>query len=141
MKELMSQDSPTSRSCTEGIIQWSQEDVYGQVMGPENLGRVRGFGLGSTPGRSRCSLFRTSTLASQDPELVSEVNQLKDQVTQMQMAREKQDNEMTEMRKLIAMLVEGNVHRDNVSNIILKTTSLPVMHKLSVGNGAGNILF
>jgi hypothetical protein len=141
MKELMLQDTPTSRSCTEGIIQWSQEDVYGQVMGLENPGRVRGLGLGPTPDRSRCSSFRASTSASQDLELVSEVNQLKDQVTQMQMAREKQDSEMTEMRKLIAMLMKGNAPRDNVLNIIPKTTSLLVMLKLSVGSGVGDILF
>jgi predicted Mrr-cat superfamily restriction endonuclease len=140
MKELMSQDTSTSRSCTEGIIQWSQEDVYGQVIGPENPGHVRGLGLGPTPGRSRCSSFRASTSASQVPELVSEVNQLKDQVTQMQMARDKQDSEMTEMTKLIAMLMEGNAHRENAPNIISKTTFLPVMPKLSVGNGTCDIL-
>jgi hypothetical protein len=59
----------------------------------------------------------------------------------MQMAREKQDSEMTKIRKLIAMLMEGNAHRDNAPNIISKTTSLPVMHKLSVGNGTSDILF
>jgi hypothetical protein len=50
-------------------------------MGPENPGCVRGLGLGPTPDRSRSSSCRASTSASQDPELVSEVNQLKAQVT------------------------------------------------------------
>jgi hypothetical protein len=74
MKELTSQDTPSSRSCMHGIIPWSPKDVYGQVMGLENLGRVRGLGLETTPSGSRCSSFRASTSASQDPELVTEVN-------------------------------------------------------------------
>lgn len=65
----------------------------------------------------------------------SEVNQLKaqvmqmqmaheNQVTQMQMAHEKQESETTEMRKLIVMLMEGNAHRNNAPSIIPNTTSL-----------------
>jgi len=76
-----------------------------------------------------------------DPELVSEVNQLKAQVPQMQMAHEKQESEMNQMRKLIAMLVEGNAHRDNEPNNIPNTTSPPMMPKSFVGSGACDILF
>jgi hypothetical protein len=57
-------DTPTSRSCTHGIIPWSLKDVYRQVMGPKNLRRVHGLGLGPTPNRSRCSSSRASTSAS-----------------------------------------------------------------------------
>jgi hypothetical protein len=49
---------------------------------------------------------------------------------------------MTQIRKLLAMLVEGNAYRDNAPNIIPNTTSPSMMPKshLWVG-GAGYILF
>jgi hypothetical protein len=50
-------------------------------MGVKYLGRVRGVGMGPTPGRSSSSLSRASTSASHDPGLVShEVSQFQAQV-------------------------------------------------------------
>jgi hypothetical protein len=57
----------------------------------------------------------------------------------MQMAHEKQECEMTQIRKIIAMLVDGNANRDNAPNNIPNTTSPPVMPKSSVGGGVGDL--
>ncbi|XP_062160249.1 uncharacterized protein LOC133867485 isoform X2 [Alnus glutinosa] len=134
-EELMSQDPPTSRLCTyNGTIPWSSNDVDGQVMGPEYLGCVHGLGLGPRPGRSSYSSSRASTSASQDPELASHINELKAQMTQMQILHE---GEMAQMRKLFAMLIEGSAHRSNAPNNISDIISPHVIPKSSMGRGAG----
>jgi hypothetical protein len=45
MIELMSQQPPTSRVCTQVSIYWVHADPYEQVMGVEYQRHVRGHGL------------------------------------------------------------------------------------------------
>jgi hypothetical protein len=52
IKAIMNTQSPTDRVCSEGSIYWSPNDACGQVLGKEHSGRVRGVGLGPTPGKS-----------------------------------------------------------------------------------------
>jgi len=103
--------------------------IYGQVMGPEYPRLVHRLELGPTPGRSNYSSSRVSTSASQDPELVSQVNELKDKVTH--------ESEMAQIRKLLAMVLERNAHWGNAPNNIPDTTSPPVIPKSYVGSRPG----
>jgi hypothetical protein len=52
IKAIMNTQSPTERVCSQGSIYWSPNDACGQVLGKEHSGRVRGVGLGPTPGKS-----------------------------------------------------------------------------------------
>jgi hypothetical protein len=77
----MSQERPTKSTVyTQGSIHWALDDPciepYRRVKGDEYLGRVYRTGLEPTPSRSSSRTSRTSTFASQEPELVSQVNQL-----------------------------------------------------------------
>jgi hypothetical protein len=38
--------------CSQGSVYWSHNDACAQVLGREPSGRVRGVGLGLTPGKS-----------------------------------------------------------------------------------------
>jgi hypothetical protein len=61
----MKQEASNSGVCTQGSIPWSPNDPYAQVLGQERPGRVRGVGLGPTPGRVRYNSFGASTSANQ----------------------------------------------------------------------------
>ena len=78
MRELMTNDSASTSSSTEGSIQWSKDDVYVIAMGkPEHSGRVRGV-PGQLPRRSTSHSFtRSSSKQSQVPALLGEIGMLK----------------------------------------------------------------
>lgn len=112
MKEIMAEGGPTSTLCAHGSISWAPNDPYSQVMGPERPGRVRGVGLGLTPGRGRYNSSGASTSANQ-PHLVSQVNKLEAEIGQMRtqhqdemcQMRTDHQNEMIQMRKIMDVLM------------------------------------
>jgi hypothetical protein len=52
IKAIIDSQEPAERVCSQGSIYWSPNDACGQVLGREHSGRVRGVGLGPTPGKS-----------------------------------------------------------------------------------------
>jgi DNA-binding transcriptional regulator YiaG len=152
MKDIMPQEPPReSNVCTQGSIHWAPNDPYVRVMGAEYPGRVRGMGVGPTPGRSSSYTSQASTSASHEPELLSQVNRLQAQVMQMQTSHQNQlmhmetmQNEITELRKMLQVVREevGNyfgVQGNNVGNINPDTGSPPVRSRSSVGSQSGLI--
>jgi hypothetical protein len=52
MREIIENQSPAERVCSQGSVYWSHNDACAQVLGQEHFVRVRGVGLGPTPGKS-----------------------------------------------------------------------------------------
>ena len=61
MKELMVTGSQLQGDDIEASILWKPDDAFGQVVGPEKGGRVRGVGFGPTPSSNCASPMDGST--------------------------------------------------------------------------------
>jgi hypothetical protein len=44
IREIINNQSPAKRMCSQGSIYWSHKDACAQMLGREHSGRVRGMG-------------------------------------------------------------------------------------------------
>ena len=61
MKQLMTDGSQLQGNDIEAGILWQPDDAFGQVIGAERGGRVRGLGFGPTPSGNRARSMDDST--------------------------------------------------------------------------------
>ena len=55
MRELMATGSQLQGDNIEAGVLWQLDNAFGQVIGPERGGRIRGLGSGPTPSGNRAS--------------------------------------------------------------------------------------
>jgi hypothetical protein len=136
MREIVSQEPPSeSNVFTQGSIQWALDDAYAQVMGVECSARVRGMGLGPTPGRSRSYTSEASTSSSNETELLSKVNELQAQMLHMQTMHQ---NQISEMRRMLQAYMDRGENSMGMQDPA--TGSPPVRPRSSVGSRPGMIV-
>jgi hypothetical protein len=141
MREILSQEPPSeSNVFTQGSIQWAPDDAYAQVMGVEYPGRVRGTGLGPTPGKSRsytsgAYTSGASTSSSNETELLSKVNELQAQMLHMQTMHQNQISEMHRMLQAYMDRGENSIGMQDPA-----TGSPPARPRSSVGSRPGMIV-
>jgi hypothetical protein len=104
IKAIMNTQSPTDRVCSEGSIYWSPNDACGQVLGKEHSGRVRGVGLGPTPGKSTSYTSGQRSVSSgpsaREAAMAIEMEGLKSYVAS-------QAQEVATLKSLVHMLMQG----------------------------------
>jgi hypothetical protein len=117
MREIIENQSPLQRVCSQGSIHWSHNDACGQVLGREHSGRVRGLGLGPTPGKS--SSYSTSGQESissaptpKELEMAVEMERLKNlyEATNIKLQEqnnkyEAQQEELATVKRMVAMIM------------------------------------
>jgi hypothetical protein len=117
MREIIENQSPTERVCSQGSVRWSQNDACAQVLGREHSGRVRGLGLGPTPGKS--SSYSTSGQGSissaptpKELEMAAEMERLKNlyETTNIKLQEqnnkyEAQQEELAAVKRMVAMIM------------------------------------
>jgi hypothetical protein len=81
MREIIENQSPAERVCSQGSVYWSHNDACAQVLGREHSGRVRGVGLGPTPGKSTSYTSGQGSISSaptpKEQEMAAEMERLK----------------------------------------------------------------
>jgi hypothetical protein len=117
MREIIENQSPLKRVCSQGSIHWSHNDACAQVLGREYSGRVRGLGLGPTPGKS--SSYSTSEQESissaptpKELEMDAEMERLKNlyEATNIKLQEqnnkyEAQQEELAAVKRMVAMIM------------------------------------
>jgi hypothetical protein len=102
MREIIENQSPAERVCSQGSVYWSHNDACAQVLGREHSGRVRGVGLGPTPGKSTSytsgqgSIFSAPTPKEQ--EMTAEMERLKT-------LYEAQQEELAAVKRMVALIM------------------------------------
>jgi hypothetical protein len=110
IKAIMDNQSPTERVCSQGSIYWSPNDACGQVLGKEHSGRVRGVGLGPTPGKSTSYTSGTSISSAPTPReeaMTLEMTNLKSLYQMQNILVQKQKQELASVKSMLKMIMEG----------------------------------
>jgi hypothetical protein len=94
--------SPAERVCSQGSIYWSHNDACAQVLGREHPGRVRGVGLGPTPGKSTSYTSGQGSISSgptpKEQEMAAEMERLKT-------LYEAQQEELAAVKRMVALIM------------------------------------
>lgn len=136
MREIVSQEPPSeSNVFTQRSIQWAPDGAYARVMGAECPRRVRGMGLGPTPGRSRSYTSGVSTSSSNETELLSKVNELQAQMLHMQTIHQ---NQISEMRRMLQAYMDRGENSMGMQDPV--TGSPPARPRSSVASRPGMIV-
>jgi hypothetical protein len=111
IKAIMNTQSPTDRVCSQGSIYWSPNDACGQVLGKEHSGRVRGVGLGPTPGKSTSSSSGQRSVSSgptaREAAMAIEMEGLKSLCEMQNVRFQKQEEEVATLKRMVQMLMKG----------------------------------
>jgi hypothetical protein len=111
IKAIMNTQSPTERVCSQGSIYWSPNDACGQVLGKEHSGRVRGVGLGPTPGKSTSYTSGQRSVSSgpsaREAAMAIEMEGLKSLYESQNVKLQAQEQEMTTLKSMVQMLMKG----------------------------------
>jgi hypothetical protein len=117
MREIIENQSPTERVCSQGSVYWSHNDACAQVLGREHSGRVRGLGIGPTPGKSSSySTSRQGSISSaptpKELEMAAEMKRLKNlyEATNIKLQEqnnkyEAQQEELVAVKRMVAMIM------------------------------------
>lgn len=116
MREIIENQSPTERVCSQGSVRWSQNDACAQVLGREHSGRVRGVGLGPTPGKSTSYTSGQGSISSaptpKELEMAAEMERLKNlyETTNIKLQEqnnkyEAQQEELAAVKRMVAMIM------------------------------------
>ncbi|KAK9995135.1 hypothetical protein SO802_024838 [Lithocarpus litseifolius] len=104
MKELMTEGSQLQGNDIEAGILWQPDDAFGQVIGAERGGRVRGVGFGPTPSSNRARTMDDSMPSPTSIATDQRVIELSTQVEAMKEKCARYDAEMRLMRKVLTSL-------------------------------------
>jgi hypothetical protein len=125
MREIIENQSPAERVCSQGSVYWSQNDACAQVLGREHSGLVRGVGLGPTPGKSTSYTFGQGSISSsptpKEPEMAVEMERLKIMYEAQNIKLQEQDHQLQEqnnkyaaqheelaaVKRMVAMIMAG----------------------------------
>jgi hypothetical protein len=97
--------------CSQGSIYWSPNDGCWQVLGWEQSGRVRGVGLGPTPGKStsytsgQWSISSAPTLKEQ--AMTIEMERLKNLYKSQNVLYQAQHEELVAVKRMVEMIMKG----------------------------------
>jgi hypothetical protein len=114
MREII--ESPAERVCSQGSVYWLHNDAYAQVLGQEHSGRVRGVGLGPTPGKSTSYTSGQGSISSaptpRELEMAAEMEHLKTLYEAQNIQLQKQNNkfeaqqeELAAVKHMVAMIM------------------------------------
>jgi hypothetical protein len=88
------------RVCSHGSVYWSHNDACAQVLGREHFGRVRGVGLGPTPGKSASYTSGQRSISSaptpRELEMAAEIERLKTLYKVQNIKLQEQNNQLQE---------------------------------------------
>jgi hypothetical protein len=88
--------------CSQGSVYWSHNDACAQVLGREHFGRVRGVGLGPTPGKSTSYTSgqgsNSSAPTPKELEIAAEMERLKT-------LYKAQQEELAAIKRMVAMIM------------------------------------
>ena len=104
MKELMTGGSQLRGNDIEGGILWQPDDAFGQVIGAERGGRVRGVGFGPTPSGNRARSMNDSMPPPTSTATDHRFIELSNQLEAMKEKCARYDAEMRLMRKVLTSL-------------------------------------
>jgi len=101
-REIIDNQSPTERVCPQGLVYWSHKNACAQVLGREHSGRVRGVGLGPTPGKSTSYTSGQGSISSAptpiELEMAAEMERLKT-------LYEAQQEELAAVKHMVALIM------------------------------------
>jgi hypothetical protein len=122
MREIIENQTPAERVCSQGSVYWSHNDACAQVLGREHSDRIRGVGLGLTPGKSTSYTSGQGSISSsptpKELEMAAEMERLKtmyeEQDNQLQEQNNKyaaQQEELAAIKRMVAMIMAGKQRR------------------------------
>jgi hypothetical protein len=126
LEAIMNTQSPTDRVCSQGSIYWSPNDACGQVLGKEHSGRVRGVGLGPTPGKSTSYNSGQRSVSSgpiaREAAMAIEMEGLKSLCEMQNVKFQKQEEEVATLKRMVQMLMKGkqpSMGNNQESNVLV----------------------
>lgn len=123
MKQLMATGSQLQGNDIEAGILWQPDDAFGQVIGAERGGRVRGVGFGPTPSGNRARSMDDST---PPPTSIATDQRVMELSTQVEAMKEKctrydaLEAEMRLMRRVLTRLCPSFPSLSMVRNLNTK---------------------
>jgi hypothetical protein len=110
--------------CSQGSVYWSHNDACAQVLGRENSGRVRGVGLGPTPGKSTSYTSGQGSISSaptpKEQEMVAEMERLKT-------LYEAQQEELAAVKHMVALIMaekQSSIGNNKEGDVLVYTKLL-----------------
>nr|POF20547.1 hypothetical protein CFP56_51944 [Quercus suber] len=113
MKELMTKGSQLQGNDIEAGILWQPDDAFGQVIGAERRGCVRGVGFGRTPSGNRARSVDDSTPPPTSIAIDQRVIELSTQVEEMKEKCNRYEAEMRLMRRVLTSLFPSVIEDEN----------------------------
>jgi hypothetical protein len=118
MREIIENQSSTERVCSQGSVYWSHNNACAQVLGREHFVRVRGMGLGPTPGKSTSNTSRQGSISSaptpRELEMAAEMECLKTLYKAQNIKLQEQHNKyevqrekLATVKHMVAMIMAG----------------------------------
>jgi hypothetical protein len=129
MREIIENQTPAERVCSQGSVYWSHNDACAQVLGREHSDRIRGVGLGLTPGKSTSYTSGQGSISSsptpKELEMAAEMERLKTMYEAQNIKLQEQDNQLQEqnnkyaaqqeelaaIKRMVAMIMAGKQRR------------------------------
>jgi hypothetical protein len=102
LTEIIENQSPAERVCSQGLVYWSHNDACAQVLGQEHSGRVRGVGLGPTPSKST---FYTSGEGSISNAPTPKELEMAAEMERLKTLYETQQEELAAVKRMVDLIM------------------------------------
>jgi hypothetical protein len=115
IRAIIENQSPAERVCSQGSIYWSHNDACAQMLGWKHSGRVRGVGLGPTPGKSATYSSKQGSISSaptpREIEMAAEIERLRTLCEEQNTKYAAQQEELASVKRMVAMIMVGKQHQ------------------------------